>query len=634
MAVLFRNPGTGTLWRASGYNIALLVSWGWEQVDEETLPPGPVGDPYPQYVEVRDLQNTDHPAGQFLRDALDPIVDEAVAAAQDPYVAALVADETSQTGAALRAALGIPHRPEDHGAAALLNGAVDDTAAVQAALTAAAADGRPLLLSRVYRVTGVAVTGTVSIVGTGGMLHGDPVDTLTPRAKSGLETASGTATALTITNGPGSLLADFAVINNVSAAPTAGTGIKFSGDGSSSQTVVRGVTVLAFYDLVETSGVFFTFDHCRFYDGVRYGLFQNNTGVQYYDHGDFGVANSVFAQNYKFWACGSAFRWESGGGIRLIGNKFLGGVAVGNSSSGGGSAGGHFGYCIDIMAKDGVNTGDLTCTGNSISNFNLAGIRIGIQGTTGSFINAAIGDNLINVGYASAKAMILGAAAPGLKNQVRCLHVADNVIDNMPGGGLFAFNMKGLTVGVNTWINMPDALPVVSLGEAPDDGTGLENVSVARQNVVDSAGDLIVDKRRLNNSLGLSGVIEGHEFGQNLYSNSSVTWTTLGYFDLPVVNGGAAELEVLLTGYDFGVGPFYARYRRLLTKVGNTATVTVATDGTDTTAGTGTPPDVQFVTTTADRVIVQYRMPSGKTTSWGEGRVRARGRIERSHKGA
>jgi len=540
------------------------------------------------------------------------------------------ADPATPLGASLSGTFGRYEMPEAYGAAAAYAVGVDDTTFVQAALTAAAGNGRELRLNRIYNTPtgGLASTGTVTIRGIGGMLTGDPVDTLSPTAKSGLRCASGTATALALTNAPGSVLADFAVINDVATAPTSGTGIKFVGDGSTSQSSINRVAIVAFYDLMETSGVFWTLDQCHFYDAVRYGLYLNNTGTNYYDHGDLGVFNSVFAQNYKTWQCGSALRWRAGGGLRIMGNKFLGGATVGNGSLY------HFDYCVDVMAANGVATGDITCTGNSISNFSVAGIRLGIEGTTGSFINTAIVGNLINVGYASAKAGIIGSATPALRNQMRCVHIADNVVDNMPGGGFYIFNTKGATVGVNTWQNMPSTTPLISVAESPDDGTGVESIEIVRQNRRESAGDLIVDKRRLGNNQSMSGVIDGHEWTQNLYANVVDTWVTLGYLDLPAVNGGTAEMEVTLTGYDYGVGPMFARYRRILTKVAGNATVGVVTDGTDTTAGTGSHYAVQFVTTTQNRVEVQVKLTTGSATIWGKARLRARGDIEKSHRGA
>ena len=550
---------------------------------------------------------------------------QAVGTTNDTIIAGQINAPASATRGALDATFGAVFTPETYGASATLS-AASDTTFVQAAITAAVAGNGIVRLSRLYRATGLAASGPLTIVGSGGMVYGDDL-LVNPVARSGFLMSSGTASGLTITAGPGSVLRDFAIINDTTTAPTAGVGLRFVGNGASSQVSVSGVSIVGFYDNAETSGVFFTFTDCRFYDQVRYGLFQNNTGTSYYDHGDFGVVNSVFAQLYSTWGAVAALRWESGGGVRFVGNKVLGGVPPS------GSAAGHFDYCLDFMAADNVSTGDVTCTGNSLSNFNIAGIRVGLKTAagTGGFINTSIVGNLINVGYGAAVAMLLGAPNADLANNIRGIHVADNIIDNVNGGGLFAYNMKALTVGINTWQNTPG--PAVTLGGSPDAGYGLQGARISAQNIGPVPGDLVRDLRRLTNTPGFDGVVE-HSFVSTLYSNAVGTWVTLGYLDLPLVNGGAAEVELALSGYDYGFGPMYARYRRILVKVEGSNTVTVVTDGTDAIAGAGTHYDVRFLTTTVNRVIVQVQLTTAGVTIWGKAQITMRGDIELSHKGS
>lgn len=578
----------------------------------------------PRTIAAGELLDESDPAVSARRAFFTPTAAQQLvtAAELDPGAAASLAADPAFTGTYSRFEM-----PEASGAAAAYSGSVDDTAALQAAITAAVASGRPVRLNRIYNCPtgGLTASGPVTIIGGGGSFTGDPIDSTTPTALTGIRCASGTASALTL-NGAGNTLRDFAVFNDVSVAPTSGVGINFT---DCSQTFMSGVTVQAFYRNVQTFGVFWTFQNCHFYDAVDASVYLDNGVGSYTDHGDLGINNCVFAQNYKTWDCASGLYWRSGGGLRIVGNKFLGGAAVGITA-------GKFGTCINLKAANSTSTGDIIIAANSISNFTVAGINCGHEytgtGTAGFILYGNITNNEINVGFSGSSAITVGAYNTAARNSIKNILISDNTFDNVPKG-ISAYNLNGLTVGINHWSSNVTG-PLVTLADGTDDGTGTQGVEIARQGTGTLTGtDYIYDKRKLTSSDVMTGTVD-HSWTTKLYANVVGTWVTLGYIDLPVTNGGTASLEVLITGYDFAVGPIYARYQKVLTKASGTRAVTVADEVADFTAGAGSHYAVQFVTTTNDRVIIQVQLTTGSATIWGKARITPRGDIERSHRGA
>jgi len=205
--------------------------------------------------------------------------------------------------------------------------------------------------------------------------------------------------------------------------------------------------------------------------------------------------------------------------------------------------------------------------------------------------------------------------------------------------GITAYNCTGLRIGANVYGgNMG---PLITLAAAPDTGSGMHSVDIDRQTLGNSEGsdqvplhgiDVIVDNRLNSTPANCQNGSIDHSFTTGVVAQTVGTWVTLGYFDLPV-NASGVQLDILLTGYDWSVGPMFAHYRRALTKAEGSGTVTVTTLGTDETAGVGSHYAVQFVTTTAKRVIAQYQLTTAGTTLIGRAKVTPQGDIARSHVG-
>ncbi len=106
-------------------------------------------------------------------------------------------------------------------------------------------------------------------------------------------------------------------------------------------------------------------------DGI---LFENTVNP---DAGDAYVGNNVISNAALASGTGrAAFRYHSGGGLRLVGNKMLG-----------------YQRGLDLQIPDGAATVDLMAVGNSIENQSVACMRFGRSGTTGSFGSLTVTGN-------------------------------------------------------------------------------------------------------------------------------------------------------------------------------------------------------------------------------------------------
>lgn len=125
-------------------------------------------------------------------------------------------------------------------------------------------------------------------------------------------------------------------------------------------------------------------------NSALYGiLFENTTNA---DAGDAAVFNNIISNSGLAAGTGTAaFRYHSGGGLRFQFNKLL-----------------SFQRGFDMQIPDGASTVDLMFTGNSIENQSIAGVRLGRNGTTGTFGSLTITGNEI-AGTVQCLALNVGA---------------------------------------------------------------------------------------------------------------------------------------------------------------------------------------------------------------------------------
>lgn len=179
------------------------------------------------------------------------------------------------------------------------------------------------------------------------------------------------------------------------------------------------------------------------------------------DSGDSVIANCVFNNPY---AIGSGVWQKSSGGLKIIGNKFLGGQR---------------GYTLNLEASTSV----LLISGNSFENMADADISLacGVAGT--SFLNVSIVGNEFSVGkYAVAtdasgflsevvvSGNIVNMGATGSNpcialNQVTDFFVGGNVIKGNGGLGSSGINITDCAngkVGINTYANLPNPVAITN----------------------------------------------------------------------------------------------------------------------------------------------------------------------------
>jgi hypothetical protein len=237
---------------------------------------------------------------------------------------------------------------------------VTDSAAIQAAHDALPVTGGILRLQNgTYDITaGITLSRPVALEGAGA-----PGQVFHPGGPTQLVCTSPTATPITVTS-PAVTLRNFALVNTSSTTPTAGAGILVSPGGGSGMRYVD-IGVRGFYvDIDHSSGEEWYMDRCFIYSPIKYGLKIRN--LENYDAGDFGIVNCSFyaGPNPGSVQPDAMIRHESGGGMRLVGNKFNGYDGIRPK----------IGY--EFAVEDGAATGVLVITGNSFEACDDATIKI------------------------------------------------------------------------------------------------------------------------------------------------------------------------------------------------------------------------------------------------------------------
>ena len=500
--------------------------------------------------------------------------------------------------------------PESYGAGGL--GLTNDTTAVQAALDAVPATGGVVRLrGRYFCPTGVTVSQPTKIIGLG------TANIVSLSQQTGFITDSATATALTVAS-PGCVLEDFAVVN-IATTPTAGAGINLTaGNG----TRLRGMVVSKFWTNVEVStGFYWHMDDCTLLDPMKYGVHLHNLTPNG-DWGDGVIANSNIVCLNTTRTPDAAVRWDSGGGLRFVGNKINGGTAPD-----GVAAAGTFAYGIDLQIVDGQATGVFQMTGNSVENLRTAGVRLGLAGTTGFFQSVNIVGNEFGVNRGTYVGVIANGGSTG---HMRDIDISHNVFYDIDGGVSLAY-VDGVTVGPNTYETLGG--PAVVLG------TNCFAVQVSPQNVRDDGLDLFTSTTaaQMSGSTLQQGNID-HTYVRELPAGITSTTTYVTLYRLTWATYSCGYLDVEIDGQGTGVGSGLGKVRRAVTR--ESGSVVLATDGTDLVGGPasmGTGFDLLLDTTSvAGEVQVKIRLnaTAGATQLYGLCTVKASGPLSKVHKGA
>ncbi|WP_143279290.1 glycosyl hydrolase family 28-related protein [Bradyrhizobium ottawaense] len=216
------------------------------------------------------------------------------------------------------------------------DGSTDDTAAIQAAITAYQGTGATIFLPRgAYKVSDpIVITGTLRLVGES--RYGTAITwTNTTLYVLNISTAQQVFVERISFNGP--------------ASATAGNIITLDGPApvGNSFSCIRDCGFNQGYNHVVTASASdWTVENCYFSEYMNYGVFVSDS--LHHDAGDSFIGSCTLTTSKPN---AVAILQVSSGGLKIVGNKIIGGVA---------------GYQMQLDSAAGVNTVDLVMVGNSI----------------------------------------------------------------------------------------------------------------------------------------------------------------------------------------------------------------------------------------------------------------------------
>lgn len=508
---------------------------------------------------------------------------------------------------------------------------VKDRLAIQGAHDSLPASGGQIWLmsGTFYLDAEVAVSKTISLIGAGGGIAGAANATVSA-APTTINCLSAVANGFNVT-AHGCTFRDFALVNTAVSTPTAGAGLLSTANNGG---LINRMTVVGFWNNLDLGGVYYHVTDNNIYDAVNYGLYMHAPSdvisPSYLDHGDMIVANNVFSGWKKTYASAANLRYESGGGLKILGNKFNSGGQPGNLSAGVAA------YCIDLMVADGCVTSSLIITGNSVSGWatNTANIRIGQLGTTGKYINTVIVGNEITVGV---KALIFGANSAA-SDYIANLECSGNIFAYMSSTGITLFNCREVHIGRNQWRLCSS--PFISLGASPDTGSGTNAIFIDPQAIGQhDAVDIISDSRTFANGIYQTGYGVTYDYTRAVYITANTTWQTVGV--LTIANGAAVVLELDVDGQNSNAahnGPNNkgVAIRQVRSFDANTSgAITAATIGTDIANGAGAGfVAVQYVLGTNTVTVKVQTNDATQYALWAGARMRVNGKLTKFRIGA
>lgn len=508
---------------------------------------------------------------------------------------------------------------------------VTDRENLQAALSAlavtAAYGGEVNLSAGVFYLDREVVSSSaIGIKGAGGKLIGD-AGTVNPIAPTTVRCLSPTENGIRVT-AAGCTFRDFALINFAGSTPSAGAGIAGT---LFNNCLVDGCTVLGFFNNLDLSGVFYQLSNNHFYDPVNWNVYQHSLSVPYNDHCDCGIIDNVFAGWSKSYYGEAHFRWEGGGGLRIIGNKFNIGSQPGNASAG------KVKRALDLKVADGVITSSVIVKGNSMSVWTdaVATIDIGQLGpsNTGKLLNLIIVGNELSLGN---KGIVIGQANTGSTEYIGNLKISDNILTYFEGVPITLGNCRKGHIGTNLFAGNVVG-PLILLDT---NSYGPRAVTVDRQAFGEQDGiDLIRDNRVFQQGTYSESGGVTYDYQRGCYISANAVWQT--QFILTIPNGSSIELEYVLTGQNANAGHNsgnnlgVSMVRRRTFTTDTVGAVTAATVGTDVSNGGGAANvAIQFVLA-ANTITVQVQTTDGTQLAlYAAGRLKVNGRLTVLHQGA
>ena len=497
---------------------------------------------------------------------------------------------------------------------------VKDRTAIQEAINNLPSTGGEVRLSAgVFYIGGeITVTKPVKITGAGGGIAGD-AGTVVSVAPTTINVTSQTANGFNV-SASGCTFRDFALVNTYVGTPTAGAGILST---SNTTTTIDSLTVLGFWNLLDLGGVYYSVTNCRLYDGVNYYVYLHSPGSIYDDHGDMVIANNVLSGWKKSYSSVAQLRWESGGGLKVLGNKFNSGGQPGNGAAGVAA------YAIQILVADGITTGSFVITGNSISGWasNTCNVYVGLKGPsmTGRITNILIVGNEIPVG---AQGITLeGGAAHD--DAIRGVSIANNLFAGITGSAIKVRYVRQCQIGENSHQNVGS--PIIDI---PDLTANCIAMRIGRQNFGEVASKVVVrDNRSIGNTTyALSGGVE-YDYTHGLNISTVSTWTQV--FKIEITNSISVKVQLDIDARSADSGNTAPNRKGLSIRqqrsfdVTSAGAVTASTIGTDYSAGAASAfAAVRYVITTNWVGVEVQTTDVTNCVLWGMARLRVDGKLQ------
>jgi hypothetical protein len=163
---------------------------------------------------------------------------------------------------------------------------------------------------------------------------------------------------------------------------------------------------------------------CYFDVAAQNNIFVQNTALP--DWGDQVVHGCTFVSSGS-WTTQAQIRQESGGGLKLSDNKFLGATAVRG---------------LDVAVADGVNTSIVLLSNNSFENHTTSAIRVTQAGPsfTGSFFNVVLSGNQFSVRGTGPGVDVVGLGSNS--SFVRRVVLTGNEMDGVKANGNALVSIK------------------------------------------------------------------------------------------------------------------------------------------------------------------------------------------------
>ena len=504
---------------------------------------------------------------------------------------------------------------------------VTDRVALQRAHDALPASGGVIALSQgvFYLNAEVTITKTVKIEGAGGGISGDgsTVDAIAPTT---IKCLSATENGFNV-SADGCTFRDFALINTSVSVPTAGAGILAMANNTAT---IDALTVQGFWNNLDLQGCYYSVTNCKIYDAANFYLYIHRpANASYNDHGDMIVANNVLSAWKTNRTAAAQLRWESGGGLKCIGNKFNNGYQVGNPTAGVAQ------YCVQLLVADGCATGSMIFTGNSISGnvANIANMYVGLKGPskTGRLVNLHIVGNEIPVGNQGIT--IEGDSAHD--DALRGINISENMFSTLTTSSIKLRYVRQCRIGRN-FHNSSVGGPLIDI---PDLVSNIVGLAIDKQHVSEiTSKDIVRDNRAVGNVVSaFTGGVE-YDYTHGAVISTNGVWTQI--FKIEVTNSIAGKLRLDIDARSTDTGNTAPNRKGVTIRqerafdVSSAGVVTLTIIGTDVAAGAAAAFVAVRYTLTANWIAVEVQTTDATNcVLWGPVRLRVDGKLQTFHVG-